>query len=226
MKDILMIEDDPELGALVRDFLCRAEMTVDLYDSAESGLSALDSETYRLILLDVMLPKKDGFSFCTELRKNYDTPVLMMSARDDDRSKLTGYETGADDYITKPFSVPVLIAKIKALMKRTVPIAEKHELSGCGITLDTQLHEVRKNGNSIKLNVKEYELLKTMMEHQGEILDKNKLFDEVWGADCFSEPSTVSVHIRWLREKVEDDPNDPKIIQTVWKAGYRFGGKN
>jgi len=111
-------------------------------------------------------------------------------------------------------------------MKRTVPIAEKHELSGCGITLDTQLHEVRKNGNSIKLNVKEYELLKTMMEHQGEILDKNKLFDEVWGADCFSEPSTVSVHIRWLREKVEDDPNDPKIIQTVWKAGYRFGGKN
>ncbi|MBP7187094.1 MAG: response regulator transcription factor [Ruminococcus sp.] len=226
MKDILMIEDDPELGALVRDFLCRSGMTVDLYDSAESGLSALDSETYRLILLDVMLPKKDGFSFCTELRRNSDTPVLMMSARDDDRSKLTGYETGADDYITKPFSVPVLIAKIKALMKRTVPIAEKHELSGCGITLDTQLHEVRKNGNSIKLNVKEYELLKTMMEHQGEILDKNKLFDEVWGADCFSEPSTVSVHIRWLREKVEDDPNDPKIIQTVWKAGYRFGGKN
>lgn len=226
MKDILMIEDDPELGTLVRDFLCRAGMSVDLYESAESGLSALDSETYRLILLDVMLPKKDGYSFCTELRKSYDTPVLMMSARDDDQSKLTGYGTGADDYITKPFSVPVLIAKIRALMKRTVIVSEKNELSGCGITLDTQLHEVRKNGKSIKLNVKEYELLKNMMEHQGEIMDKNKLFDEVWGTDCFSEPSTVSVHIRWLREKIEDDPNEPKIIQTVWKAGYRFGGKN
>jgi len=126
VKDILMIEDDPELGALVRDFLCRAEMTVDLYDSAESGLSALDSGTYRLILLDVMLPKKDGFSFCTELRRSSDTPVLMMSARDDDRSKLTGYETGADDYITKPFSVPVLIAKIKALKCYTERAVDKH----------------------------------------------------------------------------------------------------
>ena len=226
MKDILMIEDDPELGTLVRDFLCRAELSVDLFGDAESGIAALGHETYRLILLDVMLPKKDGYTFCSELRKKYDTPVLMMSARDDDQSKLTGYGTGADDYITKPFSIPVLLAKIRALMKRAVVKPENHEISGCGITLDMQNHVVRKNGTVIKLNVKEYELLRTMMEHQGEIMDKNKLFDEVWGADCFSEPSTVSVHIRWLREKVEDDPNDPKIIQTVWKAGYRFGGKN
>ncbi|HQM00799.1 MAG: response regulator transcription factor [Ruminococcus flavefaciens] len=226
MKDILMIEDDPELGTLVRDFLCRAELSVDLFGDAESGIAALGNETYRLILLDVMLPKKDGYTFCSELRKKYDTPVLMMSARDDDQSKLTGYGTGADDYITKPFSIPVLLAKIRALMKRAVVKPENHEISGCGITLDMQNHVVRKNGTVIKLNVKEYELLRTMMEHQGEIMDKNKLFDTVWGFDCFSEPSTVSVHIRWLREKIEDDPNEPKIIQTVWKAGYRFGGGN
>lgn len=226
MKDILMIEDDPELGTLVRDFLCRAELSVDLFGDAESGIAALGNEIYRLILLDVMLPKKDGYTFCSELRKKYDTPVLMMSARDDDQSKLTGYGTGADDYITKPFSIPVLLAKIRALMKRAVVKPENHEISGCGITLDMQNHVVRKNGTVIKLNVKEYELLRTMMEHQGEIMDKNKLFDTVWGFDCFSEPSTVSVHIRWLREKIEDDPNEPKIIQTVWKAGYRFGGGN
>lgn len=226
MKDILMIEDDPELGTLVRDFLCRAELSVDLFGDAESGIAALGNETYRLILLDIMLPKKDGYTFCSELRKKYDTPVLMMSARDDDQSKLTGYGTGADDYITKPFSIPVLLAKIRALMKRAVVKPENHEISGCGITLDMQNHVVRKNGTVIKLNVKEYELLRTMMEHQGEIMDKNKLFDTVWGFDCFSEPSTVSVHIRWLREKIEDDPNEPKIIQTVWKAGYRFGGGN
>ena len=226
MKDILMIEDDPELGTLVRDFLCRAELSVDLFGDAESGIAALGNETYRLILLDVMLPKKDGYTFCSELRKKYDTPVLMMSARDDDQSKLTGYGTGADDYITKPFSIPVLLAKIRALMKRAVVKPENHEISACGITLDMQNHVVRKNGTVIKLNVKEYELLRTMMEHQGEIMDKNKLFDTVWGFDCFSEPSTVSVHIRWLREKIEDDPNEPKIIQTVWKAGYRFGGGN
>lgn len=224
MKDILMIEDDPELGALVRDFLCRADFSVDLYGDAESGTDALDNEKYRIILLDVMLPKKDGFTFCAELRQKYDIPVLMMSARDDDQSKLTGYGTGADDYITKPFSIPVLIAKIKALMKRSSAPAETHKLSGCGITIDTHLREARKNGELLKLNVKEYDLLKIMLEHQGETMDKNRLFDEVWGADCFSEPSTVSVHIRWLREKIEDDPNDPKIIQTVWKAGYRFGG--
>ena len=226
MKDILMIEDDPERGTLVRDFLCRAELSVDQFGDAESGIAALGNETYRLILLDVMLPKKDGYTFCSELRKKYDTPVLMMSARDDDQSKLTGYGTGADDYITKPFSIPVLLAKIRALMKRAVVKPENHEISGCGITLDMQNHVVRKNGTVIKLHVKEYELLRTMMEHQGEIMDKNKLFDTVWGFDCFSKPSTVSVHIRWLREKIEDDPNEPKIIQTVWKAGYRFGGGN
>lgn len=225
MKDILMIEDDPELGTLVKDFLCRADFTVDLFSDAESGLDALEKDKYRIVLLDVMLPKKDGFTFCSELRKEFDIPVLMMSARDDDQSKLTGYGTGADDYITKPFSIPVLIAKIKALMKRSSAPAESNILSGCGITIDTQLREARKNGSILKLNVKEYDLLKTMMEHQGETMDKNKLFDKVWGTDCFSEPSTVSVHIRWLREKIEDDPNDPKIIQTVWKAGYRFGGK-
>lgn len=226
MKDILMIEDDPELGTLVRDFLCRADFSVDLCTDAESGIFSLKKEKYRLVLLDVMLPQKDGFSFCTEIRRENDIPVLMMSARDDDQSKLTGYGTGADDYITKPFSVPVLIAKIRALMKRSAQPESICELSGCGITVDTKLREARKNGSVLKLNVKEYELLKTLMEHQGETMDKNKLFDEVWGTDCFSEPSTVSVHIRWLREKIEDDPNDPKIIQTVWKAGYRFGGGN
>lgn len=224
MTDILMIEDDPELGTLLRDFLLRADFTVRACTDAEQGLAALQAEPFRLVLLDVMLPGKDGYRTCTEIRKTQSVPVLMMSARSDDESKLIGYETGADDYIGKPFSVPVLIAKIKALLKRTASEAQPAAcLTGCGITLNPVSREVTKQGVPLRLNAKEFDLLRVLMEHQGEALDKNYLFDAVWGTDCFSETGTVSVHIRWLREKLEDDPTHPKVICTVWKIGYRFG---
>ena len=224
MTDILIIEDDPELGVLIRDFLLKADYTVQLCSNAEDGLASLCSEAFRLVLLDIMLPDRDGFSVCTELRKAQTLPVLMMSARADDESKLLGYETGADDYIGKPFSVPLLLAKIRVLLKRSSRPAEKNVISALGITLDITARTVSKNGNLLRLNTKEFDLLRVLMEHPGEALDKNRLFDEVWGTDCFTEPATVSVHIRWLREKLEDDPKNPVIIQTVYKAGYRFGG--
>ncbi|MBR6107084.1 MAG: response regulator transcription factor [Oscillospiraceae bacterium] len=224
MTDILMIEDDPELGGLVRDFLLRAGFSVLLCPDAESGLSALRTEPFRLVLLDVMLPGMDGCEACAVLRTTQEIPVLMMSARSDDESKLLGYETGADDYIGKPFSVPVLIAKIKALLRRSGGSGTAAVLTGCGITVNPASRQVTKNGIPLRLNAKEFELLRVLMSHPGEALSKDMLFDSVWGADCFTEPGTVSVHIRWLREKLEDDPNQPQIIRTVWKAGYCFGG--
>lgn len=220
MTDILIIEDDPELGVLIRDFLHKADYSVRLCSNAAEGLSALGSETFRLVLLDIMLPDSDGFSVCTELRKAQTLPVLMMSARADDESKLLGYETGADDYIGKPFSIPLLLAKIRALLKRSSPPADKTVLSSLGITLDITARTVTKNGSLLRLNTKEFDLLRVLMEHPGEALDKNRLFDAVWGSDCFTEPATVSVHIRWLREKLEDDPANPRYIKTVWRLGY------
>ena len=224
LTDILMIEDDPELGTLIKDFLVKVKFSVSLCPDAESGMDLLEKEDFRLVLLDVMLPGKNGFETCSYIRAKGNTPVLMMSARDDEQSMLTGFETGADDYIGKPFSAAVLTAKIKAMLKRNGEQNESSLLSSHGITLDPVSRNVTKNGNEIRLNIKEFALLKCLMEHEGEAMTKDTLFNEVWGHDCFTEPSTVSVHIRWLREKLETDIAHPELIKTVYKLGYRFGG--
>lgn len=223
MTDILIIEDDSEMGQLVRDFLTKEGFSARLCSAAEEALVLLKKEDFRLLLLDVMLPRMNGYETCTEIRKTQDIPILMMSAMTDEDSKLLGYETGADDYIDKPFSVKVLTAKIRALIKRKTSASAGQVISSCGISLDTASRKVIQEGRELKLNAKEFELLQYLMEHSGEAVSKDELFNAVWGADCFTEPSTVSVHIRWLREKIENDPNSPKLIQTVWKVGYRFG---
>lgn len=225
MADILMIEDNEELGTLIRDFLRKEGFFVVWKMSAEEGIKFLEKEKCKLVLLDVMLPGMDGFKMCTLIREKVNTPVLMMSAKTDDRSKLLGYETGADDYIEKPFAIPVLVAKIKALMKRSYELREERQIiSQCGITLDYTARTVMQNGKKVDIKGKEFDVLYYLMKHAGEVVDKNVLFNEIWGLDCYSEPATLNVHIRWLREKLEDDPKKPELIQTVWKIGYKFGG--
>jgi DNA-binding response OmpR family regulator len=223
MTDILIIEDDAEMGRLVTDFLIKEGFSARLCADAEEALALLKGESFRLLLLDVMLPGMSGYETCTEIRRSQDIPILMMSAQTDEDSKLLGYETGADDYIDKPFSVKVLTAKVRALMKRKAPDSTGRVLSSGGISLDTAARRVTQDGRELRLNAKEFELLQYLMEHRGEAVGKEELFNAVWGSDCFTEPGTVSVHIRWLREKIEQDPNSPKLIQTVWKVGYRFG---
>lgn len=224
MTDILIIEDDPELGCLVRDFLVKEGFSVCLNANAEAGLERLESESFGLVLLDVMLPGMNGFETCGVIRSKKEIPILMMSALTDENSKLTGYDTGADDYIDKPFSIKVLTAKVKALLRRKTEEQEDSDIiNSRGVKLDRSSRKVTVGEKEIQMNVKEFELLRYLMEHEGEAVRKETLFDAVWGSDCFTEPSTVSVHIRWLREKIEADPNSPKLIQTVWKVGYRFG---
>lgn len=223
MTDILIIEDDPEMGQIIKDFMIKEGFSARLCPTAEEALELLEGESFGIVLLDVMLPKMNGYETCTEIRKKGDIPILMMSAMTDERSKLLGYETGADDYIDKPFSIKVLTAKVRALMKRSGGGEQAGKLSGCGIELDTSSRIVTRDGAELKLNAKEFELLRYLMEHSGEAVSKDELFNAVWGCDCFTEPSTVSVHIRWLREKIERDPNSPQVIRTVWKVGYRFG---
>lgn len=225
MTDILIIEDDPEMGALIRDFLIKEGFSARLCASAETALALLPGENFGLVLLDVLLPGMNGFDTCAAIRAQRHLPILMMSALTDEESKLTGYANGADDYIDKPFSIKVLTAKIRALLRRYSEPKQSDIIESCGIVLDAAARRVTKGGEELSLNAKEFELLRFMMQHEGEALPKETLFNKVWGVDCFTEPSTVSVHIRWLREKIEDDPNSPALIKTVPKCGYRFGGE-
>ncbi len=225
MTDILVIEDNEELGTLIQDFLRREGYSVEWKLNAEEGLALVKTAAFKLLLLDVMLPGMDGYEALQEIRQSQKLPVLMMSARTDDQSKILGLDLGADDYIDKPFSVNVLGFKIKALMRRAYDMSEDRQLlTYDNITMDVTTRTVYKDDKEISITGKEFELLEYMMRHPEQVIRKEKLFDEVWGFDCFSEQGSLNVHIRWLREKLEDDPKNPTLIQTVWRVGYKFGG--
>ena len=225
MTDILVIEDNEELGALISDFLRREGYSVEWRTNAEDGLALIKTAAYKLLLLDVMLPGMDGYEALQEIRREQRIPVLMMSARTDDQSKILGLDLGADDYIDKPFSVDVLGFKIKALMRRAYDMTEDRQLLTYeNITMDVKTRTVYKDGKEISITGKEFDLLEYMMRHPEQVLKKENLFDEIWGFDCFSEQGSLNVHIRWLREKLEEDPKNPKLIQTIWRVGYKFGG--
>jgi len=225
MTDILVIEDNEELGKLISDFLKREGYSVMWEQSAEKGLDLLRKAAFKMLLLDVMLPGMDGYEALQEIRRNQKLPVMMMSARTDEQSKVLGFEVGADDYIDKPFSFQVLGLKIKALMKRSYDLAEDRQLLTYeNISIDVSSKKVYKDETEIQITGKEYELLEYMMRHPEQVLKKEKLFDEIWGVDCFSDVGSLNVHIRWLREKLEDDPKNPRFIRTVWRVGYQFGG--
>ena len=221
--DILLIEDNEELGQLIFDFVRNSEYTISWVQSAEEALQEIEKNNYRLLLLDVMLPGQDGFSALACIRKNYNMPVLMMSARTDDESKILGMETGADDYIEKPFSIPVLLSKIRALLRRSYPNQESNIMIYKNIKVDIGARTVMKSGQSVDVSGKEFDILVCLMKKSGQVVDKNELFDEVWGYYSDTEMSSLNVYISWLREKIEDDPKDPIFIKTVWGKGYKFG---
>lgn len=225
MTDILVIEDNEELGKLISDFLKREGYSVMWEQSAEKGLDLLGKAAFKMLLLDVMLPGMDGYEALQEIRRNQKLPVMMMSARTDEQSKVLGFEVGADDYIDKPFSFQVLGLKIKALMKRSYDLAEDRQLLTYeNISIDVASKKVYRDGEEIQITGKEYELLEYMMRHPEQVLKKEKIFDDIWGVDCFSDVGSLNVHIRWLREKLEEDPRNPRLIRTVWRVGYQFGG--
>jgi DNA-binding response OmpR family regulator len=226
MTDILMIEDNTELGTLIRDFLIREGFTIEWKETAEDGLKSISKESYKMLLLDVMLPGMDGYEALQNVRRTYNMPVLMMSAKTDDQSKILGLEVGADDYIDKPFSIPVLTSKIRALMRRSYELhKDKNILVYGDISVDVTTRTVYKSGNEVSITGKEFDILVYFMKHLEQVIDKEILFNAIWGMDCFSEMSTLTVYIRWLREKLEVDPKNPELIQTIWKVGYKFGGK-
>ena len=223
MVDILIIEDDDELRGLLADFMAAEGFTVQQAGSAEDGIAFLKNDLARLVLLDLMLPGIDGFTACTAIREHKDIPIIMMSARSDDESKLMGYKLGADDYIEKPITIPILTAKIRALLRRSDNLSDKDEIiTYKNISIDVKKRAVFKDGAECDIRGKMYDLLLYMMKNRGRLLDKDELYDAVW-KDAFVEQATLNVHVRWLRERLEEEPNSPKIIKTVWRKGYIFG---
>ena len=226
MTDILIVEDNSELGTLIRDLLSREGYSVELLENGEMAILRLKEENYKLMLLDVMLPGLDGFETLRILRKEQDIPVLMMSAKDDDDSKILGLDIGADDYIGKPFYFPFLLSKVKAVLRRNYPDSSEDNkiLKYKDLSVDLNTMTVHKGDQLLQIGGKELEILIYFLKHPEKVIPKETLFDAVWGSDCDSDVSTLTVYIKWLREKLGDDPKDPKYIHTVWRVGYRFGG--
>lgn len=221
MKQILLVEDNIELATLIQAFLKREGFSLFHVVSGEEALSWMKQTTPSLLLLDIMLPCMDGFHVCEEVRRYGDIPILLMSARYEKDDKLLGFELGADDYIEKPIDVDILCAKIKAILKRNRTSFEQ-VLTVKDLCIHTAARLVTIKDKPLELNVKEYELLLLLVKNTGTTLHKEFLFNQIWGSDCDSENQTLTVHIKMLRTKIEEDPKQPKRIVTVWGIGYRY----
>lgn len=219
MIDILIVEDNKELSALLCDFLRAENYTVSVADSGEKALSLYEKYGARLVVLDIMLPKMDGFSVCSKIREQSNTPIFIVSAKINKDDKLNGLVLGADDYIEKPYDIDILLAKIAGIFKRRYALDEITEGS---LKLDKAGKTVFKNDVPVEMTAKEFELLLLLVENKGRTLNKEYIFNTIWGSDSFSEMQTLTVHIKWLRQKIEDNPKQPEHIQTVWGVGYKF----
>ena len=228
MDKILIIEDDEAIAAIERDYLEIDNFQVETAADGVSGLNRGLSGEFDLILLDLMLPGMDGFSVCRKLREKLNIPILMVTARQEDIDKIRGLGLGADDYIEKPFSPGVLVARVKANLAQyrrlSQPTKAPSEITLGGIRLNTGTHRVFVDGNEVDLKNKEYELLLFLMLNVDMVFDRETLYEKVWGLDAMGDNATVAVHINRLREKLEKDPAKPRYIETVWGAGYRFRG--
>ena len=219
MVDILIVEDNKELSDLLRDFLQSEGYIVSVVGDGEKAVEYYERYGARLVVLDIMLPGLDGMNILNRIRRTSNIPVLIVSARSGKNDKLDAIISGADDYIEKPYDIDILIAKIKGIFQRRLA---KDELSDGNIRLDVIREKVFKDEQEIIVTSKEFELLKLLLENKGQTLLKQYIFDTIWGSDSESESQTLTVHIKWLREKLEDDPKEPKRIITVWGKGYRY----
>ena len=219
MLDILIVEDNKEIGELLQTFLRKENYVVSIADSGEKALDIFERYGAKLVILDIMLPGMDGFSVCSNIRENSNTHILIASAMTEKDDKLKGLNLGADDYIEKPYDIDILIAKINGIFKRKY--AQEIIIEG-DLKLNTVNQTLTVKDRDVVVTSKEFELLKLLIENKNVTMKKEYIFSTIWGSDSESELQTLTVHIKWLREKIEEDPKKPKHIITVWGVGYRF----
>ena len=219
MADIIIVEDNVEIGNLLCDFLRKEKYSVCLATTGEKALELYEKYGAKIFILDIMLPGIDGLAVCSKIRETSNAYIIIASAKSDKEDKLAGLNLGADDYVEKPYDVDILLAKIKGVFKRKYAIEEIQEGN---LTLNTVNNVLKVNGEVVTVTDKEFELLRLLIENKGTTLKKEYIFNTIWGSDSESEPQTLTVHIKWLREKIEEDPKNPKHIITVWGNGYRY----
>jgi two-component system response regulator MtrA len=222
MKTILVVDDERHIVDLVRLYLEKEGFAVV---AAHDGVDALDRHARHdpdLVILDVMLPKLDGFEVCREIRRRGDTPVLMLTARDDDVDAIVGLELGADDYVTKPFELPELVARVKAVLRRAAPTGDGGTLNVAGLEIDPDGFTARKRGEELQLTATEFRLLLELARRPKQVFTRELLLELVWNYDYLGDSRLVDAAVQRLRAKIEDDPKQPALIKTVRGVGYRF----
>lgn len=217
---ILVVDDESKMRKLVKDFLVRQGYTVL---EAADGMEAMDyfyeDKDIALIILDVMMPKMDGWQVCREIRMHSKVPIIMLTARSEERDELQGFDLGVDEYISKPFSPKILVARVEAILRRTQGSGNTDEISAGGIVVDKAAHTVMSDGSPVDLSFKEFELLTYFIENQGIALSREKILNNVWNYDYFGDARTIDTHVKKLRSKLGDKG---EYIKTIWGMGYKF----
>jgi DNA-binding response OmpR family regulator len=220
---VLVVDDEPIVREVVVSYLEREGYRTLEAGDGDTARRLVEEEPPGLVVLDVMLPGTDGLELCRWIRARSDLPVIMLTARGDEADRIVGLDLGADDYVTKPFSPRELAARVRTVLRRTEPNLGKAErLTFDGLDIDARTREVTKDGDSLRLTAKEFDLLWFMANHPRQVFSRDQLMDRVWGYEAALDTGTVTVHIRRLREKIEDDPSRPRFLQTIWGVGYRF----
>ncbi len=227
-EHIQIIEDELEIAELIKDYLEDEGFQVTISLNGIEGLNTFQNERPDIVILDLMLPGMDGFEVCRLIRKDSEIPVLILSSKNTDMDKVLALGIGADDYVTKPFSPIELVARIKAHLRRqnkaSASPQSNHILTFGNLKIDLSAYTVHVGDTIVNMTNKEFELLKLLAQNPNQVLTKEQIISAVWGNNYYGDDNTIPVHIRKVREKIEDDPSDPKFILTVWGVGYRFAG--
>ncbi len=223
MTTVLVVDDEPIVREVVVRYLQREGYTTLEASDGERARIVLEGQKPDLVVLDVMLPGMDGLELCRWIRARSELPVILLTARGEEADRIVGLELGADDYVTKPFSPRELAARVRTVLRRATPLVETDErLEFEGLELDSGTREVRKEGEELKLTAKEFDLLWFLASNPRKVFSRDQLMSRVWGYEAALDTGTVTVHVRRLREKIEDRPSHPRFLQTVWGVGYRF----
>lgn len=230
LKKILIIEDEQDIARIIRDYINKNGYDATITSNGKEALDLINLLKPDFVILDIMLPDVDGIDLCRQIRENNNVPILILSARGSDTDKVLGLGFGADDYMTKPFSLSELLARIKSNLRRVESMIgpkskqnEHEDIVNFGeLSIDKKGYKVTKNGIEISLSAKELELLFFLSKHRNQVFSKSQLLDAVWGYTTYGDESTITVYVRRIREKLEVDPSNPKYIKTVWGIGYKF----